>query len=234
MRLPEMREVADLDPFGLLDTEARRLDGFFSHLHAGQWQEPTRCEGWDRKALLTHLAVVEDYTKACLDDTLDELLAQAHQEGGLDGWGFRRRGGHPPEQLLAEWWRLSAGARRRLRERGRAGTMTTSVGPYPVGRQTFYLASEAAIHADDAGVPVEPGGRAARVDWRVRFSRVALREYERPVEVEPTAGGQVVRLRGLRATLSLSDQDFVEAAAGRLPADHPLPPAAREALAVLN
>jgi uncharacterized protein (TIGR03083 family) len=232
MRLPNMREVADLDPFDLLDAEARRIDGFFSQLQAEQWHAPTRCEGWDRRVLLTHLAVVEDYTQACLDDTLDELMTQARQEGGLDGWGFRRRAGHPPEQILKEWRLRSADSRRRLRERGPAGTMTTSVGPYPVGRQTFYLASESAIHADDAGVPVEPGERAARLAWRVRFSRVALREYQRPAEVEPTAGGHLVRLQGLQATLS--DEDFMEAAAGRLPATHPLLPELRAALAVLN
>jgi uncharacterized protein (TIGR03083 family) len=229
-----MREVAHLDPFDLIDAEARRIDRFFSVVQAGQWKEPTRCEGWDRRDLLTHLAVVEDYTQACLDDTLDQLMARVREEGcgGLDDWGFRRRAGRSPEEILVEWRRLSADSRRRLRERGGDGTMTTSVGPYPVGRQTFYLASEAAIHADDAGVPVEAGERAARLDWRVRFSRVALREYQRPVEVEPRPGTHVVRKGELEATVS--DEDFMEAAAGRLPDEHPLPAELREALAVLN
>ena len=44
-----------------------------------------------------------------------------------------------------------------------------AVGAYPVGRQAYYLASELAIHADDAGVPVGDKERPGRTAWRARF-----------------------------------------------------------------
>jgi uncharacterized protein (TIGR03083 family) len=63
------RELAGLDPFALLDTEAGRLDAFLSGLGEAGWQRASRCAGWTVRDVLGHLAAGEDYHRACLDGT---------------------------------------------------------------------------------------------------------------------------------------------------------------------
>jgi Mycothiol maleylpyruvate isomerase N-terminal domain len=64
------RELAGLDPFALLDTEAGRLDAFLSGLGESGWTRPSRCAGWAVRDVAGHLAAAEDYHRACLDGTV--------------------------------------------------------------------------------------------------------------------------------------------------------------------
>jgi uncharacterized protein (TIGR03083 family) len=211
----------DGDPFEHLAAEAGRLDRFYAALPAPQWSAPTRCAGWDRKDLLAHLVGIEEYTRACLDDQVAAYGSQAGDAGfeGLNDMLVERRRGASGEDLLAEWRAAFADNLRRLRARGAAGTIATSVGSYPLGRQAWYLACELAIHADDAGVPVSESERAARLDWRARFGLDALHE------VHPSLAAAEYQ--------ALSQEDFVEATSGRLPDSPGISPPVLRALRVL-
>jgi uncharacterized protein (TIGR03083 family) len=230
--------LADLDPFDIFDVEAERLDRFFGSLEGDAWLWPSRCEGWNVRDVLGHLAGEELYNHACLDGTVDELFARLHREGvsggfhGFNEWCVRERRGLPVEEVLAEWRERNAVTRRRMRERGRDGTLQTAVGEYPVGLQTFHYDSEFATHADDVGVPVDPPEAAARTAWRARVGIFVLAEQDRPVTVAPTESGYQVHVDGAEA--ELSPTEFVEATVDRLPAGHPLDPRLRGALACLT
>lgn len=222
----------DSDPFEQLDVEARRVGSFYPGLSPAEWRTPTRCSGWDRKDLLAHLCGVEDYTRACLDDRVAEFGQQAGDVGyeRLNDVLVERRRDAAPEELLAEWRAKVADNHRRLRERGPKAQLATSVGPYPLGRQAWYLACELAIHADDAGVPVSEQERARRLRWRSTFGLDALHEVHPEVTVE-VADGYRVWADGQEATLS--EADFVEATSGRLDPNTPVPDRVRTALRVL-
>jgi len=225
-------EMAGLDPFDLLDEETLRVDTFYSSLAGEQWLAPTRCSDWNRLQLLAHLAAIEDYTRAGLADQVTELMTAAPSTGmdELNQWGVAQRADRGPAQLLEEWRALSAQNRRELRRRGVDGSIDTAAGPYPLGRQTYYLASELAIHGDDAGVVTPAAERAARLAWRVRFARVAIAEVSHAVFLRVHDGGQTVRVGNDEAFLD--DETLVEAASGRLPAGL-LPPALQKALVAL-
>lgn len=223
-----------LDPFTLLDTEAERVATFFE---AGpDWSRSTRCEGWTVRDMLGHLAGVETYHTACLDDTLKELFAKGAEAGatdldGFNDWFVRQRGDKPTEDVLTEWRASNRSVRDRMRERGPDGTMASSVGPYPVGLMAFHVASEYATHADDMGIEIADGEVVDRLAWRVGVSLFALAEKQSPVEVTRTEDGLRVRANGQEATLS--EPDLVEAVTGRLPDDHPLHAALQTALRAL-
>lgn len=215
-------ELRDLDPFALLDGEARRLEGFFATLDGGDWLRPTRCAGWRRRELLAHLAASEHYNRATIDGTVSELMQSMAARGftDLDGFnaaGVEDRRERSTEEVLEEWRTLCGENRRRLRELGWDGTLQTAgAGPYPAGRQALHLAQELAVHADDMGVPVADGERRLRGAWQVRFARFTLREYGREVEVESDAGG-LNRIAGAGAEATLDDEGFVDACSARLP-----------------
>lgn len=224
----------DQNPFDAFDAEAARIDRFYTELAPADWQAPTRCAGWNRKDVLAHLGTVEDYTRACLDDRVGEFAGQGGSDIGYERLNdvlVGQRAGTDPQQLLAEWRLKVKEVHPRLRERGRDGTMTTSVGPYPVARQTWYLASELAIHADDAGVPVGEQEYRERLRWRVTFAIDALAESAKQVQVE-SGGGDHYALRLAGAAATLTAEELVEAAAGRLPAER-LPAELRRAVVVL-
>jgi uncharacterized protein (TIGR03083 family) len=229
--------LADLDPFDIFDAEAERLDRFFGSLDGDAWLRPSRCEGWNVRDVLGHLAGEELYNHACLDGTVDELFARLDREGvgggfhGFNEWCVRERRGLPVEEVLAEWRERNAVTRRRMRERGRDGTLQTAVGEYPVGLQTFHYDSEFATHADDVGVPVDPAEAAHRTAWRARVGIFVLSEQDRPVTVAPTESGYKVHVDGAEA--ELDPAEFVEATVDRLPAGHPLDPRLRGGLACL-
>ena len=236
---PLPAEMAGYDPFELLDAESDRVDRFYRSLRGDAWLAPTRCADWNRFQLLSHLASIEDYTRAGLTETVAELMSGAPSSGmdEFNEWGVDQRSDLPPEDLLVEWRRLSTENRRALREKGVDATLDTAVGPYPLGRQAFYLASELAIHGDDAGAETPEEEQAARQEWRVRFARAAIAEVGRGVSVEVRDGGQVVRLGSDEAFLD--DATLVEAASGRLAAGArladggQLPPALHKALVAL-
>lgn len=229
-------ELADLDPFDLLDAESARVDRFWTGLDEAGWARPTRCTDWSVRDMLGHLAMLEDYNRAGLDFTVKELFARAQVGGahGLDGfneWGVRLRASRPATDVLDEWRAANAAFRRDIRALGRDGAMDTSVGRYPSWQQAFYLAHEYATHGDDMGVPVSPEEAAGRTEWRVRFTRYGLREYDRPVTVTVAEGLNLVRGEGAEARLT--DEELVEAGVARLPAGHPIPDVLRDALACM-
>jgi uncharacterized protein (TIGR03083 family) len=227
-------DLRGLDPFDQLNREAERLDRFFAALDDSRWDDPSRCDGWTVRDVLAHLAATENYHHACLDDTLsafvqDGLDAGASDLDGFNEWGLRAYEGRDPAAILDEWRAANAQTRRRMR--GRDGeTMTTMVPGYPVRLQAFHLASELATHADDVGAPVDPRDVAARTKWRAQFSRFAIAEAERDVDIEPTGGAN--RVQADDAESVLSDAELVEATADRLPPDHPLPVALRTTLSI--
>ncbi|GGO29611.1 hypothetical protein GCM10010116_59400 [Microbispora rosea subsp. aerata] len=231
-------ELAGLDPFDIFDTEAARLDRFFSSLDDKGWNRPSRCDGWRVRDVLAHLAGEELYNHACLDDDIDgffELLDHEGVRGGFDAfneWCVRKRRGLPVEQVLDEWRIKNGETRARMRALGRDATLHTSAGPYPVGLQTFHYDSEYATHADDVGAPVTPEEADGRVDWRVRVGMFVLEEQGSKARVERACGRVQVELDdGL--TADLYPKEFVEATVGRLPADHPLDVRIRGALRCL-
>lgn len=219
MTMPDESLIANFDPFDIMDKESARLSEFFGSLDAAGWKTGTRCEGWTRREMIAHLASGEAYTRACLDDALQPLFEEGQKAGatdldGFNDWAIRMRADRAPDDVLAEWQEANANSRAGLRRRGRGGTMTTSVGPYPVGWQAFYLASEYAIHADDMDVPVPDENTPDRRAWRLAFGTFALQEQDKPVTVDSRNGKQIVRSEGRE--LILSDDDFIEATAGRL------------------
>lgn len=229
----DLRTLVGSDPFDLMDRESERIDEFYTYLNESEWSMPTRCAGWSRRDVLAHLAAGEDYTHAGLEGRVAEFLQSsgATSMDDFNDWGIRQRAALPSAELLAEWRELSRDNRARLRERGMDGVIDTSVGDYPVGRQTYYLAAELATHADDAGVPIRDPEHDQRLDWRVRFARVAVDDSGRGVSVSPQAGAELVQLGDDQ--VRLTDEEFVEAAARRLPGPFPIPETLREALVVL-
>lgn len=229
-------DIEGLDPFDLLDAESDRVGRFFENLDGDEWSVPTRCDGWTRRDMLGHLAGVEVYHTACLDDDLQALFATGAENDATDmdsfnDWLIRERADRSAEEVLAEWRRSNAEVRRRLRERGAEGTMASSVGPYPVDLMAFHIASEYATHADDMGVDIPKSEHDDRLEWRVKVSRFGLKEAEKPVEISTVNGG--LRVKAGDTEAELSPHDFVEAVTARLPDDHPIPDGLREALRAL-
>jgi uncharacterized protein (TIGR03083 family) len=212
-------DVADIDPFDLLDAESERVAKFFDGLDDEGWTKDTRCEGWRVRELLSHLDGVEVYHRACLDDTIPQMWEEAKKAGVSDfnnfnDWVIRERADKPAEEVIASWRAANADVRKRLRERGRDGTLSSSVGPYPVDLMAFHIASEYATHGDDMDVPVEENEKAGRTAWREKVSLFAVKEAEKQVELENVDGGYIVRAEGEEAKLSA--EEFVEAATARL------------------
>lgn len=209
-----------LDPYPLLDREAIRLGAFFSAMHGDDWDRPSRCPGWRVRDVLAHLAGTERYHHACLDDTLDVLLAEAAAAGASDldsfnAWGVAAYAGAPPEKVFGEWWAATRETLHRLRSRD-GGTMTTMWPAYPVRLQAFHVAAELATHADDVGVPETTWEHAGRAAWRARVAYFALAEAHRPVALRPAGDSWLAEAEGVEAVLSAAD--LVDAADGRLPA----------------
>ncbi|GAA3609945.1 hypothetical protein GCM10022419_113730 [Nonomuraea rosea] len=228
--------LRDFDPFDIFDTEAARLDRFFSGLDEAGWQRPSRCAGWSVRDVLGHLAGEELYNHACLDGTVHELLDRLAAEGvtgfnDFNEWSVRERRDRPVEEVLEEWRTQNGETRRRMRALGRDGTLDTMAGPYPVGLQAFHYDSEYATHGDDVGAPVAEDEADDRTLWRVVVGRFVLAEQEAKVQVEQTAEQVWVAVDGVSAALSYPE--FVEATVGRLPDSHGLDPRIVSALRCL-
>jgi uncharacterized protein (TIGR03083 family) len=209
-----------VDPLALLDTEQDRVERFLAGLDAAGWEVPTACAGWRRREMVAHLAGGEVYNRACLDDALAALFAEAGAAGVSDvdsfnAWQVRLREDRPAADVLAEWRAAAADVRARLRERGLEGTIPTMVGPYPVGPQAFHLAFEAAIHGDDMDIPVAASEAGSRRAWMAAFCAWSLAEEGRPVEVTREDGGVRVRSTEDGAEARLDDAALIAHFAGR-------------------
>jgi uncharacterized protein (TIGR03083 family) len=233
--MPDESELEAFDPFDLLDAECARVG---RHLGAGpDWDRPSRCEGWTTRDMLSHLAGVEDYNRACLDGTVAALFEEAKQDGvddvgSFNRWMNQRYGALPAAEVIDRWRAANAAFRAEIRARGRDGTMDSSIGPYPSWLQAWHLTAEYATHGDDIAVEVPEPEREARTAWRMVFGRFVLAELDKPVTVEPAGPGRQ-RVRAGDEEAELSDEDFVDATQGRLPAGHPLSKNLRQVLSTV-
>jgi uncharacterized protein (TIGR03083 family) len=229
-------DIADLNAFDLLDTEAERVAGHLSSLDEKGWAANTRCAGWRAREMLSHLAGVETYHLACLNDSIGALFEEAAKDGVTDvhsfnDWAVRTRTDRSREEVLDEWRTKNQEVRRRLRELGPDGTLSSSVGPYPADLMAFHVASEYATHADDMLIAIPGAERAERNAWRAKVSRFALKENEKPVSLEQRGDTYVARSGDKE--IELKEDDFVEAVTARLPDDFPIDKSLREALVAL-
>jgi uncharacterized protein (TIGR03083 family) len=223
-----------VDSLALLDSEQHRLDRFLDGLDTAGWDAPTACAGWHRREMVAHLAGDEVYNRACLDDALASLFAEAGAAGVSDvdsfnAWQVRLREDRSAGEVLDEWRAAAAEVRARLRERGPQGTIPTMVGPYPVGAQAFHLAFEAAIHGDDMDIPVAADEAGPRRAWMAGFCAWSLAEEARPVEVSREDGGVRVRSTEDGAEARLDDAALIAHFSGRRP-DPSLPESLGRAL----
>jgi uncharacterized protein (TIGR03083 family) len=228
------RDLEGLDPYDLMAREAARIDRRFTTLDEAVWSQPSRCAGWTVRDLLAHLTASEDYNRACLDGTVAAFLAQAGERGvsdlnGMNELGIRDLDDVPTDELLRMWRARAEQTREGLRARD-GSDIETSVGPYPARWQAFHLAFELAVHAEDADAPVDPEERPGRTQWLAQFARFALKEQKPDARTEAHEGSTSVR--GDDVDVTLPDDEFVQAASGRLPATSTLDESARSYLTV--
>jgi uncharacterized protein (TIGR03083 family) len=217
--LADASRLAPFDPFDIMDEECARIEAFFASRDDAGWKQDTRCEGWDVRDLLAHLASVEAYNRACLDEKVQDLFAEAEKAGAagmneFNAWQIDIRRDRSAADVLDEWRNGNEYFRTEMRKRGRDGSLETSVGPYPAELQAFHLGAEYATHADDMDVPVPESARDARLAWRKAFSLFGLEEAEKDVTVESSGADNVVRAGDKEITLS--DHELVEAVTARL------------------
>jgi uncharacterized protein (TIGR03083 family) len=217
-------DLQGLDPYDLMQREAERLDRFFVGLDNATWSLPSRCAGWSVRDVLAHLLASEQYNTASLDGTVADFLSSLAAKGATDlssanELGIRELDDSPTAQLIDEWRAVNTRTREGLRDRNR-GDVDTSVGAYPARWQAFHLAFELAVHADDVGVPVTPQEESGRTAWQAQFSRFALKELDKDLEIKAANGATQVRGDGI--DVELPDAVFVQAAAARLGDDGPL------------
>lgn len=234
--VPDDSELAELDPFALLDQEAARLDAYFSPLQESDWTQPSRCAGWTVRDVLAHLAASEEYHRACLDRDVGGFMARVVERGATDlnsanAIGVDQYAGRVPADILREWRTTNAETRRRFRERG-DGTVDTQVGDYPCRWQAFHVASELATHADDVFVLVSANERDRRRDWRARVSRFALAEAKSNVTVTVVHARTRVH-DGDDFEVEVDDDELIEGVAARLDDSSRLDARARELLSAM-
>jgi uncharacterized protein (TIGR03083 family) len=207
------------DPVDAMDDEAARIEEHFKRLPAADWLRPSRCAGWTVRDVLAHLAASESYHHACLAGRVRAFMQDMEQRGAADLAAFNALGiaDHDRvanDELLELWIRLNAETRQGFRERGK-GEIDTSVGLYPSRWQAFHVAGELATHADDVYVPVLQADRRSRREWRLRLSRFALEESKPNLTIDVV--GTRTRVVGDGIEIEVSDDDFIEAVAGRAP-----------------
>ncbi len=235
--MPDDSELAEINPYDLMESEAARLEFYFGSLKGDDWDEASACEGWSVKDVLAHLAGGEEYNRACLTDSVSTMFERYAARGATDVHSFNALGvadrkDRSPADLLDEFQRENGQTRAEMRRRD-GEQMATAVGPYPVRWQAWHLASELATHADDIGVPSTHKREVeTRRDWRVRFARFALAEMKPDMEVQLLDNGTWVRANGVEATLT--DDQLIDAVNARLPADSTVNPTLRSALAALG
>jgi uncharacterized protein (TIGR03083 family) len=227
-------DLAGLDPYAQLRAEAARVDRFYSTASDELLASPSRLPGWSVRDVLAHLAATEDYKRACLNGTVQQLFAAMAEKGATDMDSFNEVGirsydGRPTHEILAEWRRAQAENVDGF-EAVDGRDVDTSVGAYPGRWQAFHLAFEMAVHADDAAVPVPADAVDARVDWWARFGRFGLREKNSALAIEGSNGRTQVKGEGL--DVDLPDAVFGQAVAGRLGDDSDLDAATRKALSI--
>ncbi len=215
------QDLAGLDPYDLMATEAARLDAYLAHASADDWNKPTRCEGWNARGLLAHLAASEDYNQACLDGTVQEFLADIGAKGAVDlasanEIGIREFDDQTPEQILDTWRapecaeprRLPGPRRRRRRQQRRRVSRTLAGVPPRVRARDPRRRRRGSGHR----------GRGAR-SHRVAGALRPLRAQGVEARVDLESSGDRTHVKGEGVDIELPDEQFVQAVAARLPAD---------------
>lgn len=211
---PEFFGLPEVDPFSVLDREIARLNEFLTGLRQEQWHASTRCEGWTVRDMVAHLDSDEEYNEACLNDTLEALVADFTDLDGFNDRQIRKRAHLSNAEILNQWRARQARVRRAWEQLGLDAKIKTSIGPYPLHAQIWHITSEYATHADDLGVEVPPDEQASRIRWRVQFSAFAVQERDDSPALERREDRMLVTLRDHQLSLSLDD--FVRAVSARL------------------
>jgi uncharacterized protein (TIGR03083 family) len=227
-------DLRGLDPYDLMVSESDRLYRYFSSLDGPAWDEPSRCEGWSVRDVLAHLASTEDYKRACLDGTVKQFIDSITARGATDlatmnDIAIHDFDGTSTSEILEAWRGAATTNHEDFRARD-GGNVDTSVGDYPARWQAFHLAFELATHADDVHVPQTADEASNRNAWQAKFGRFALKEAKPDVTVEGGDGHTHVKAENV--DIDLTDDQFVQALAARLPDDSPLDATARAVLSI--
>jgi uncharacterized protein (TIGR03083 family) len=206
--------LPEADPFLTLDSEIARLNEFLISLRPKDWQNPTRCEGWTVRDMVAHLDSDEEYNEACLDDTLNALLANFTSLDAFNQQQVQNRAHLSNAEILKQWRTRQARVRKSWENLGIDAEITTAVGPYPLQAQIWHITSEYATHADDMSVEVPPDAQQTRLLWRFQFSAFAVQEKNNPPDLQRKADRMIVAMKQHRLALSL--EDFVAAVSARL------------------
>lgn len=215
--MPDVAALAHFDPYDLQDAECVRLEQWFEQLDEAGWAAPSACDGWSRRDLLAHLVATERYFTACLNRTVAELVKGYTDKGAdslasFNAMGVATSDGVSVEELLDTWNALTR--QNRPGFRAADGTdIDTSIGAYPCRLQSFHVASEYAIHANDVGAPVAAVDRLARQQWLGAVAELALTETKDDVEVAANGESVTVTQGELRADLDMDT--FVAGVFGR-------------------
>jgi uncharacterized protein (TIGR03083 family) len=228
------RDLLGLDPYELWAGEAARIDRHCSALAGADWDEPSRCAGWTVGDVVAHLAATETYTRACLDGTVADLFAELTAKGATDlasfnAVGMQEYAGRSRQDVFAEWRATSAQNRSDFRARD-GKTVDSSVGAYPARWQAFHLSFELATHADDIAVPVSAAEAAGRLAWQAQFGRFAFKEHHPDALVDAHEGRVHVKTETIDT--DVSEREWVQALAARVPPESNLDPEVAAALSI--
>ena len=228
------RDLLGLDPYELWEAEAARIEQHCATLSGEAWNEPSRCAGWSVRDVVAHLAATENYTRACLDGTVADWIANLTSQGATDLTSFnaiamQEFDGQSPEEVLAEWRAKSDANRAGFRARD-GKTVDSSVGAYPARWQAFHLSFELATHADDIAVPVSAAEAAGRLAWQAQFGRFAFKEHHPDALVD--AHGGRIHVKTDTVDIDVSEREWVQALAARVPSDSDLDPQVAAALSI--
>ena len=228
------RDLLGLDPYELWEAEAARIEQHCGTLSGEAWNEPSRCAGWSVRDVVAHLAATENYTRACLDGTVADLFAELTAKGATDlasfnAVGMQEYAGRSRQDVLAEWRATSAQNRSDFRARD-GKTVDSSVGAYPARWQAFHLSFELATHADDIAVPVSAAEAPERLAWQAQFGRFAFKEHHPDALVD--AHGGRIHVKTDTVDIDVSEREWVQALAARVPSDSDLDPQVAAALSI--
>ena len=118
--MPDDSELAEINPYDLMESEAARLEFYFGSLRGDDWDEPSACDGWSVKDVLAHLAGGEEYNRACLTDSVGTMFESYAARGATDVHSFNALGvsdrkDKSPADLLDEFQRENGDTRADMR-----------------------------------------------------------------------------------------------------------------------
>ena len=148
------------------------------------------------------LVVDEHYHRACLDGRVQHFLDAGTAAGYTILDEFNQGGVDEPAQKAPQ--RAGRGVGRSQRRdpalTARAPRLgvggDSDVGPYPLHRQAFRVATGLLTHADDIALSVKPDDAGDRLALRTAFSRFALTEKDGPAAAGASVDGTRVLAGG--------------------------------------